>query len=678
MPLQDPTQHLLLPVPGKQLPRQDFCEIIAGYSHLCRIHGVCTDWRTTDLCPMNCPSTMVYNPCRSGCERDCTNIHNATDCYDHPTEGCFCPDGKVTLYGKCVSESACTQCVDIYGTEYQHLERWIPSSQPCTICICLDNRMINCSPKPCPTVEPITCGPCEIPKLKKTSDHCCPEYECVCDNSTCNLPPIPHCEDGMVPVLTNAGECMPIYKCECKMEACPVPMTCPSNKKLTTTSTKCCNEYKCSCMCSNSTNTCPPGYISSILTDECGCSSVTCTADQVCVHKNIVYRIGSLWEDGCQTCKCTDLMDSITGLRIVECVKKQCNTKCALGFRYVTQENECCGRCKRAVCEQEMPHLEGNKGDFDEPEGKSRFYSVGARWASPFDPCIFNECTQVNGEVFTLQKNVSCSDIETKNCPTGFELKCVHGAECCPTCHCDRIPGCLLNGTIIGPEKTLMIDECSSCECSVSRGPNPSYKLSCQRTTCDPCPQNTVLQKVKGTCCGKCILMSCTIMMKNGNPVNIEPSKSIQDGCNTYNCKANEQGELTLETVVTTCPPFDHQKCLADGGKIVQLGDSCCETCQEPECKQIAGVLNYIRVDDCVTERQLNVHYCEGKCTSKSIYAIETHRMEDQCICCSATQTEPIKVPLRCANGTTVEHEILQATNCECQSRKCTTHSSVP
>ncbi|XP_018418206.1 PREDICTED: von Willebrand factor [Nanorana parkeri] len=657
---------------------QDICEIIAGYSHFCRIHGVCIDWRTVDLCPMNCPSTMVYNHCRIGCDRDCGNTHNATVCSDHPTEGCFCPDGDVTFNGKCVSESVCTQCVDPNGVEHKHMERWIPSHEPCSICICLDNRMINCSPKPCPTVEPITCGPCEIPKLKKTSDQCCPEYECVCDNSTCSLPPVPHCEDGMVPVLTNPGECIPIYICECKRKMCPVPPTCPAHKTLTKTSTKCCDNYNCNCTCSNSTNTCPPGYISNILTDECGCTTVTCTPDQVCIHKNNVYRVGSLWEDGCQTCQCTDLKDSITGLRIVECVKKQCDVKCAPGFKYITRENECCGTCKRMVCEQEMSHFKGYKGDFDESESASQWYSVGAQWMSPVDPCIINECAKVNGEVFTLQKNVSCTDIETKNCPTGYELKCIHGAECCPICRCDPIPGCLLNGTIIGPGKTLMIDECSSCECRISKGPFPSYELSCQRTTCDPCPRNTVLQKVKGACCGKCILMSCTIMLQNGNPVDIEPNKSIRDGCDMYTCKANEQGELTLEKVVTSCPPLDRQKCLADGGKIIQLGDSCCETCEEPECMQVTGVLKFIRVDDCVTERQLNIHYCEGKCTSKSVYAIQTHRMEDQCICCSATQTEPMKVPLQCANGTTVEHEILQATNCECQSRKCTPNSSTP
>ncbi|KAM9313180.1 von Willebrand factor [Gastrophryne carolinensis] len=648
---------------------QDFCDIIAVYSHLCRINGVCIDWRTAELCRMECPNTMVYNHCKSGCDRDCSNT---TVCSSHLTEGCFCPEGDVTLNGKCVSQNVCSQCVDNLGQAHEHLETWIAPHDPCSLCICLDNRMINCSSKPCPTVKPITCGPCEIPRLKKTSDQCCPEYECVCDTTTCNLPPVPDCDNGLRPDLINPGECRPIYDCVCKRETCPVlrPPSCPAYKRLTRKTTGCCDEYECLCSCSNSTDTCPPGYISSIHTNECGCTTVSCAADQVCIHKNNVYRVGSQWEDGCQTCRCTDLMDSITGLRTVECLKKKCNENCSPDSKYVIKENECCGTCKRAVCKQELPSFSG-RGDMDITKAKTLWYSVGARWTSPFDPCIVNECTQVNGEVFVIEKNVSCSDIETQNCPSGYELKCSHGSECCPTCRCDKIPGCLLNGTIIGPGKTLMMDECSSCECSFSRGPVSDYTLSCQRTTCDPCPPNSVLQKTRGACCGKCLLTSCTVMLKNGNAVNVESNKSIRDGCNTYNCKTNEKGELILETIVTSCPPFNRQKCLADGGKITQLGDSCCESCAEPECKQITGVLKYIRVDDCVAERQLNIHYCEGKCTSKSIYAIETHSMEDQCICCSATQTEPMKVPLRCANGTTVEHEVLQATNCECQSRKC-------
>lgn len=29
---------------------QDPCEIIASYGHLCRLHGVCIEWRSSDIC----------------------------------------------------------------------------------------------------------------------------------------------------------------------------------------------------------------------------------------------------------------------------------------------------------------------------------------------------------------------------------------------------------------------------------------------------------------------------------------------------------------------------------------------------------------------------------------------------------------------------------------------------
>ncbi|XP_075066326.1 von Willebrand factor [Mixophyes fleayi] len=652
---------------------QDFCSTLASYSHHCRIYGVCVDWRTLDLCPMDCPSTMVYNHCRLGCNKDCENAHNGTVCSDHPAEGCFCPDGDVMLNGNCVSEDVCSQCTDSYGENHHHMEAWIPIHDPCSICICLDNRKISCSTKPCPTVKPLTCGPCEIPSLKKTSDHCCPEYECVCDTSACEIPPVPHCENGLEPILTNPRECKPNYECACRKDTCPVLRrpSCPTYKKLTRKSTECCDIYECTCSCSNSTDTCPAGYITSVLTNECGCTSVSCTADKVCMHNNNLYRVGSLWQDGCQTCRCTDMVDSVTDLRIAQCAKKPCNENCGPAFKYVIKDNECCGTCKRAVCEQEIIY-KGKRGDFDGSEDKTRWYTVGASWPSPDNPCVTNECTQVNGEVFTVQKNVSCIDIELQKCPLGFELKCYPGSECCRNCECERIPGCIHEGTMIEPGKTLIIDECSFCECSVSRGPVPAYKVACKKTRCEPCPANSVLQKVEGACCGKCLYTSCAVMLNNGRQVNVELNKTLQDGCYRYTCKATERGDLTLETRVTTCPPFDRQKCLADGGKIQQLENSCCETCVEPECKKITGQITYVRVDDCVADRQLTIHYCEGKCTSKSIYAIETHRMEDECKCCSAIQTELMKVPLRCANGTVVEHEVLQATNCECLSRKCT------
>uniref|UniRef100_A0A8C5MCI6 von Willebrand factor n=1 Tax=Leptobrachium leishanense TaxID=445787 RepID=A0A8C5MCI6_9ANUR len=617
---------------------EDPCEIIAAYSHICRIHGVCVDWRRPDFCALQCTAPMVYDHCHLGCNKECGQETNAVQCSHHPGEGCFCPNGDVKIKGRCVSESVCRQCTDDFGENHDHLETWIPPHDLCSLCICLDDKMINCSSKPCSPVKPLVCGPCEALRLTKTSDQCCPEYECVCD-TTCEETPVPPCENGFVPILTNPGKCKASYECACKKESCAnykSPKYCPPYKKLTLKKTTCCDEYDCVCSCTNSIITCQVGYISSVVTNECGCTTVTCLPDKVCVHKNHAYAIGSTWENECQTCSCIDLIDDITKLHTAECLAKTCNEDCKPGFRYVKQDNECCGKCVRAVCEQTFHYR--SQGDIDMPQNNVKFYNVGSSWVSPYDPCIINECIQVNGEIFVMPKNMSCSDINVKKCPSGFELTCMQGSECCPLCHCEPIPGCPINGTIIGPSQTMMLDECSTCECTLETGPILTYKLSCKKIRCQPCPK---------------------------------PNESLRDGCNFYSCKSTALGELTRETTRQECLFFNREKCLAEGGTIKQLENTCCETCLEPECRQLTGVLKYVRVDDCMTERPLSIQYCEGKCTSKSLYAIETHSMEDHCVCCSATQTEALPVSLRCTNGTIVQHEILQAMNCECLSHKC-------
>ncbi|NP_001243217.1 von Willebrand factor precursor [Xenopus tropicalis] len=651
---------------------QDICEVIAAYVHVCRINGVCINWRTPDFCPMECPRLMVYHHCHMGCNKECGKTLNGTLCSDSSTEGCFCPEGDVTVNGKCVNEKVCSQCTDRYGEEHQLLETWIPTNAPCSICMCLENRMINCTAMPCPTVKPLTCGPCEIPRLKKTSEQCCPDYECVCDLTTCDVNPVPHCENGLVPVLTNPGHCKPNYECACRIEECPnhKNLICPPYKQLALQKTACCDKYECVCSCTNSTVVCPTGYSSSIATNDCDCTSVTCIPDKVCLYNNDIHLAGSMWEDGCRSCTCTDKKDSVTGLLIAECLQQRCNTNCGQGFTYVKKAEECCGKCKKTVCEQKISPR--GQGDIDFSGETTRWYNVGAMWNSPTDPCIINECAQVNDEVFILQKNVSCSEISTSKCPSGYELICMQGTECCPICQCEPIPGCRYNGSIIAPNTGIMIDECSSCECTTPRGLILSYKLTCKKRTCPSCPKNFILKKEEGSCCGQCIQTSCSVKLKNGTIIYVKPNETVRDGCDSHSCKINNLGELTREKRITSCPPFNREKCLTDGGKIKELDDSCCETCVEPECKQVTGIITYVRVDDCTSDRQLNLHYCEGKCTSKSSYDIETHSMKEQCICCSATHTEPMKVPLRCANGTMIEHEVLQARSCECMSHKCT------
>ncbi|EMP38449.1 von Willebrand factor [Chelonia mydas] len=370
-----------------------------------------------------------------------------------------------------------------------------------------------------------------------------PEF-CVCDLVTCDLPAVPACEDGLQPVLTNPGECRPTYTCACKQEECKlehVP-SCPPHRELTVKKTQCCDEYECTCSCTNSTVSCPAGYLSTSVTNDCGCTTTTCIADK--------------------------------------------------GYTYVSQEGECCGKCQKTMCEEQNSW---SRGDVD-----VRLHEVGTVWRSPFSPCIVNKCVRVNDEVFVEKRNVSCSHMDTPTCHLGYELRCDRITNCCPSCRC----GCF-------------------------------------------CAKLTALKS-------------------------LQPNETIQDGCDSHSCKVNEKREFIWEKRITGCPPFDSRRCLAEGGKIAKIDNTCCETCIEAECRQVSSRLTYLNINGCEAVDGVLIFQCEGKCRSKTKYSIEMNRLEDECTCCSATQTVPVNVPLRCANGTVVQHEVPSAVECECFSRQCT------
>ncbi|KAM5263526.1 von Willebrand factor [Ctenodactylus gundi] len=642
--------------------QERMCEMVASYAHLCRTHGVCVDWRTTDFCAVSCPLPLVYNHCERGCPQQCDG--NTTSCGDHPTEGCFCPPHQVMLDGSCVPEEACTQCVGEDGIRHQFLESWVPDHQPCQICTCLSGRKVNCTSQPCPTPQAPTCGPCEVARLHQDGHQCCPEYKCVCDLVSCDVPPVPACEGGLQPTLTNPGECRPTFTCACRKEECKrvTPPACPPHRTPVLHQTQCCDEYVCACDCVNSTVSCPLGYLASTATNDCGCTTTTCLPDKVCVHQGTIYPVGQLWEEGCDVCTCTDTEDAVVGLRVTQCAKKPCEDSCQLGFTYVLHEGECCGRCLPSACEV----VTGSpRGDF-----QSHWKSVGSRWASRDDPCLINECVQVKEEVFVQQRNVSCPQVDVPACPTGFQLSC-RTSECCPSCHCEPMEACVLNSTIIGPGKSVMVDVCTTCHCAVQAGATSGFQLECRKTTCKSCPLGYKEEKTQGECCGRCLPTACTIQLRGGQIMTLKHDETFQDGCDSHFCKVNELGEYIWEKRVTGCPPFDQRRCLAEGGKILKIPGTCCDTCEEPDCRDITAKLQYVKVGDCKSQEEVDIRYCEGKCTSKAVYSIDTEDVQDQCSCCSPTHTEPMRVPLHCVNGSVVYHEVLSAMQCRCSPRKC-------
>ncbi|XP_058511785.1 von Willebrand factor [Ochotona princeps] len=643
--------------------REQVCEVVASYAHLCRTNGVCVNWRTADFCAMSCPSSLVYSHCERGCPKHCDG--NVSSCGEHPVEGCFCPQRQLVLGGTCVPEEACTQCVDEGGVRRQFLETWVPDHQPCQLCSCLSGRKVNCTSQPCPTAKAPTCGPCEVARLHQSTHQCCPEYECVCDLMNCVLPPVPPCEDGLKLTLTNPGECRPNFTCTCRKEECErtSPPSCPPHRTPALRKTLCCDDYECVCNCANSTVSCPLGYLASTTTNDCGCTTTTCLPDKVCVHHGTIYPVGQFWEEGCDMCTCTDMEDTVMGLRVAQCAPKPCEQSCRTGFTYVLHDGECCGRCLPSACEVAA----------DSPRGDSQssWKSVGSHWASPENPCLINECVRVKEEVFVQQRNVSCPQLDFPTCPVGFQQSC-KTLECCPSCRCVPVEACMLNGTIIAPGKSVMIDVCTTCRCTAQLGPVSGFKLECRKTTCEACPLGYKEERSQGECCGRCLPTGCTIQLRGGQIMTLKRGETFQDGCDSHFCKVNDRGEVTWEKRITGCPPFDEHRCLAEGGKIVKIPGTCCDTCEEPDCKDITARLQYVKVGECKSREQVDIHYCQGKCGSKAVYSIDIEEVQDQCSCCSPTRTEPVRVPLYCTNGSLVYHEVLNAMQCKCSPRKCT------
>lgn len=38
--------------------------------------------------------------------------------------------------------------------------------------------------------------------------------------------------------------------------------------------------------------------------------------------------MGQFWEEGCNTCTCTDMEDTVMGLRVAQCSQKSCEDSC--------------------------------------------------------------------------------------------------------------------------------------------------------------------------------------------------------------------------------------------------------------------------------------------------------------------------------------------------------------
>ncbi|XP_065894158.1 mucin-2-like isoform X2 [Dysidea avara] len=87
--------------------REDcYCDALSSYASVCADAGVAiSNWRTSDICSLPCPTGMVYQQCGPLCPQTCDNLDQP--CEGGCAEGCFCPVGQVLVNGVCVDDSMC-------------------------------------------------------------------------------------------------------------------------------------------------------------------------------------------------------------------------------------------------------------------------------------------------------------------------------------------------------------------------------------------------------------------------------------------------------------------------------------------------------------------------------------------------------------------------------------------
>lgn len=190
--------------------QQSTCNLMAAYAHQCAQQGICLYWRRPELCPLDCPSDMVYESC--GCAKTCDTIralheydavNMKTDTFvktvesndmclaEERFEGCFCPPGKVMEYGECVAEESCVKCDDLVHVPG---DKW--KKDKCTDCNCNMEGKVECVEQKC-LIEENICAEGFIPKKIESADMCCPLYRCVPEQKS---PPPIACLEPLMPV----------------------------------------------------------------------------------------------------------------------------------------------------------------------------------------------------------------------------------------------------------------------------------------------------------------------------------------------------------------------------------------------------------------------------------------------------------------------------------------------
>ncbi|KAH8270632.1 hypothetical protein KR018_012544 [Drosophila ironensis] len=425
--------------------QQGVCVALAAYAKECSQHGICTKWRRPQLCPFECPTDMVYEPC--GCAKTCDTI-KALSQFDAVSlknlavvhtvksddmcsnserfEGCFCPTGHVVDNGKCVPEEACSKCDD--GI---HLpgEKW--QKDKCIYCECDESGKTLCVEKKCQVQEHI-CAEGFEPQTINSEEECCPKYRCVPEtknpDKTCLAPLMPVCGPGQFKKQKNDINGCPQYICECKpKDECEVwkpPRDLLPGEKIVQIEEGCCPTQKIICvpeLCPRAPESCVELFFTVKTTkqfDMC-CPSHACVPPKdTCIvqygleeSSKFTKQIGDKWTHAKDVCMHETCSYGSDGLPHVVSTLEQCVIDCAPGFSYKRENKlKCCGKCIQTSC------------IFEE-----KLYEVDAHWKSA-DNCTSFSCLKKDHQLLVASSLEVCPDV------SGCLSHLLYHDGCCKRC----------------------------------------------------------------------------------------------------------------------------------------------------------------------------------------------------------------------------------------------------
>ncbi|KZC09215.1 Hemocytin [Dufourea novaeangliae] len=225
------------------------CPILAAYAKDCAAAGVKILWRQdVNECRIHCPGSQVYQICGNSCTRSCSDISSYQDCQQDCVEGCNCPEGQtLDVHGECVPIG---QCPCTYaGLEFQAGHKEVrPGNKAPELCTCAGGVW--------------TCRQATVQEIK--------EYPAAKD------------------LLTSCVASKHLEVTDC---APTEPRTCQNMHKQVVQRPSVC---KSGCICRS-------GYVLDVVGGNC-IKEESCP----CHHGGQSYEEGSVIQNECNTCNCTN------------------------------------------------------------------------------------------------------------------------------------------------------------------------------------------------------------------------------------------------------------------------------------------------------------------------------------------------------------------------------------